>query len=604
MNCCSHGYTINRQDPTTGDTITSDDWNFEIQSVLYNLAIIYSQMQGDLKELAIYYQSSAGVFDYIKDKVPFGTSSMQCFVDLMLGQAQESFSKKAQESNLKAMNLSKLLMQTSVFYTNALIDCEYEDKFKKLVELKSLHFKRLALYQRSIQAEQEAKYGEQVSYLEEAVLIAKQIDKLSYIVENHLFKSELKEIDQLINLNKLQAVKDNDRIYMQSSPKFKDLDPVVGVVMVKPRPLDKVEFEPLFKAVVPIKVVEMTSEYDYKKDMFVKNVGQRVKDGIQLSKTSLQSMALPNSIEALEQPVGLPASVLEASKMVREKGGYKFIAGAFGGVLDKHEKMVKRISELKIALENERMMDDKYRQQVINWTRMDSLALTKQLRKDLDQFGENLSKAGGSNEQVRRNLEECKMPVEHLSLSKQELLAMVPNVANTSLINDDSFKKLKQQLSMLGGNMKNSEIVLKEMEQLAKMDDISQVLVQNLASACPLTKQELFDQQLQRYDNLDQKLKKFEIEQQEILSEIRRLNTEFQNSRANNRQLKDRQQALQNLEKAKDYFQAIIKNIENAGDFYDGLERGVEMLGERIGVFCRSRMAEGQRLLQQHQNGI
>ena len=128
-----------------------------------------------------------------------------------------------------------------------------------------------------------------------------------------------------------KANKDNDKIYMETIPK--DLPPLTPARMVNPVKIPEYNTisvqKHVFRNLVPLKIHQSASAYAYKKDTLIKNLCSKLSDATVLAHTTLASQKLPGSIEALEQPIGLPSLVLERSIEVRQKGGARSIESSW-----------------------------------------------------------------------------------------------------------------------------------------------------------------------------------------------------------------------------------------------------------------------------------
>ena len=596
---------------------TSDDWNLEISSVLYNLGVIYSQLQsgdtpGDLKQLALNYQKSAGVFDYIMKNYSDGSLVAEANMNLMLAQAQQSFCIKGTESGIKNGNLAKLWMQTCEFYNNCLQlgSVAYSKELKNLIQVRMLDAKAKAYYQQSLYMQSVAQFGSQVALLKEATLTSKQIQALIHYVENSLYKQELVDFDLLLKQTLMQAERDNDKIYMQIEPLFKNIEPLSCVKMVKPLPLGDVEYELLFPDLMPVKVVETISEYDYKKDLMLKEHIENCTLGIQTCKTILKSLYLPASIEILENPIGIPQKVLDSSQNVREKGGYEYVLKSWQHLKTMVTKCSEILENCTASLKNEQNLDDQYRRTIPNWNRSESKALTKNLWKQLDETKINLEKAVESNLGIEKMLGESLELIKMLSLSskidtnlEEELSAIIPSTTiNQKILNDPTVRTLNSELTKLSNNIKNCEVIMERIQALKKTDDITKAVVENSSKPTPLSISTIIDNQLQRYSQLISQLQQLMSEQQSILHQITATNSKFTSLKSDNQQAKQRQQMLTNLESAGQYFQALVKNLANGTEFYTQCTVTLEELERRCETFCRSRIAEAQQILGQQQS--
>jgi programmed cell death 6-interacting protein len=151
--------------------------------------------------------------------------------------------------------------------------------------------------------------------------------------------------------------------------------------------------------------------------------------------STLQSLNLPGSIQALEAPIGLPPSLLKKAEEVKtERGPAKLrsmmqdirrVAQMDRQILDEvrthhrslvyrgRSKVLTRASKAATVLDEEEAEDVSLRSQVApeRWTRPESKALNRQLRSKVDKYRSTLKAAGDSDEVVRRKYGESEADI-------------------------------------------------------------------------------------------------------------------------------------------------------------------------------------------------
>lgn len=128
-----------------------------------------------------------------------------------------------------------------------------------------------------------------------------------------------------------KANKDNDKIYMETVPK--DLPPIMPARMVNPVKIPEYNIimvpKVIFRNLVSLKIHQSASAYAFQKDNLIKSLCKKLNEATSLAYTTLASQKLPGSIEALEQPIGLPSIILERSIEVKQRGGVRSIESAW-----------------------------------------------------------------------------------------------------------------------------------------------------------------------------------------------------------------------------------------------------------------------------------
>jgi hypothetical protein len=105
----------------------------------------------------------------------------------MLGQAQEVFLIKAKNDKMKNGTLAKLAMQSSTFYDQAYEISSATEIFNRAwlthMQAKKWHLACIAHYHKSLEAEENGKFGEQVGWIQSAQQFSK------FVLEKNILKN-------------------------------------------------------------------------------------------------------------------------------------------------------------------------------------------------------------------------------------------------------------------------------------------------------------------------------------------------------------------------------------------------------------------------------
>ncbi|QLG71140.1 hypothetical protein HG535_0B01780 [Zygotorulaspora mrakii] len=254
---------------------------FESLNVLYNIGSMYSILALDandgsvssLKKLCLFFQYSAGCFEYILDhlndsKEPvFDKSTGLALVSIMLGQAQECFWFKALKDSHKDSILARLAQQVVVYYSQAIIYSRKSELIRSHwishLESKKHYFEAVVDYRRGISLGEKSEYGAMVKSLSAA------IERLS--------KSEMPskpEFMKKVTAALKNAQRENDFIYLQPVPS--SLEEVKPAPMVKSIPISdflRTTVRPedsLFKDLLPISLMESCTGFNERQEEYVK----------------------------------------------------------------------------------------------------------------------------------------------------------------------------------------------------------------------------------------------------------------------------------------------------------------------------------------------
>lgn len=254
---------------------------FEKLNVLYNIGSIFSLLALDanngssvaLKKLCLYFQYSAGCFQYILNHVSdtkepvFDENTGYALVNMMLAQAQECFWFKAIQDSHKDSLISRLAQQIVDYYDEALRYSKRSELIRgdwsKHLESKVNYFKAVTYYRNGVALGQKGSYGAMIRSLNFSVLYLNR----SNLPSKQSFMTKVEEALK-------NAQRDNDFIYLQTVPS--DVNLIKPAPMVLAIPItDFLEVQPnsghvLFKDLLPIDVVESCSGYNERQDEYIR----------------------------------------------------------------------------------------------------------------------------------------------------------------------------------------------------------------------------------------------------------------------------------------------------------------------------------------------
>uniref|UniRef100_H2YHX2 BRO1 domain-containing protein n=1 Tax=Ciona savignyi TaxID=51511 RepID=H2YHX2_CIOSA len=356
------------------------DGDFERLCVLYNIAALMSQIGSEanlqtddgLKTAAKYFQESAGIFSYIKEKVLSVVGNNQSTTDLtvevlnayscvMLGQAQECFYDKASSDpalNKKPEVLAKVAMQTSHLYSEAAkalveADSSYSlGAVQSLCSAKKELFQCYAQHQQAKAANADKRFGEAIAryrvicgcFIQMIEPSARSLYKNS---SELLVNFNGKQFCEIIGSEKdvnilyfqfvsvfikgratpavLAAEKDNNFIYNDIIPKASSV-PVIGKAPIaKAKAFNKNEnlsmkFTDLFSSLVPLAVHNAVEAYSARRKELVDREIERIRELNNLINGVMSSFNLPAALEDMSGS-DLPQSIIDKSRVVIDKGG-------------------------------------------------------------------------------------------------------------------------------------------------------------------------------------------------------------------------------------------------------------------------------------------
>ncbi|KAL5032064.1 hypothetical protein BDV3_000659 [Batrachochytrium dendrobatidis] len=606
---------------------------FEKASVLFNLAALYSQIAGSVsltseesyKKAAAYFQQAAGVYAMIVENLPLwniaGSSSIQlsALSQLMLAQGQEVFFEKALAGKMKDASLAKLALQASLFYNAAFDGASQTQVFDKAwssyMQVKMLHLKAIAHYHKAMDSLGSGKYGEQIAWLQAALALSKKALDANVMKSVTLasLPSDIKATQTLIEKSLLQANKDNDVIYMEIVPRAETLTAIAPARMVNPTPMPdtasllKIIEKPLFKHLVPFEIHQAASEYAAKKDAIAKDVHDKLTESISIAFSTLASLNLPGAIEALEQPIGLPESVIRRSDEVRALGGEKGLESSFKTINTLSKRCWDIIKDTMEVLDKEAAEDQSLHIQFgAKWTRATSGSLADNLRDAEKRFRKKLQDADNSNRLVQTKMESQGHLIANLGLTRSELEASVPaSTSGTTLaLKDPNLRQLKTLLEQLNASIKQRNDLIAKTKADVHNDDITPKLLEGAANGALFDKTAALTDQLKKYDETNNQVKEIISQQEQLLNSIVNCNKKFVESRQTNELIRDRENALQSLENGYKAFKEISANLDEGVRFYNDMEASLGKYLSSCRDFTLARDIEKKDMISQIQLGV
>ncbi|WVR09313.1 pH-response regulator protein palA/RIM20 [Kwoniella sp. DSM 27419] len=624
-------YSLSPDAPVSLPSLT-----FERASVLFNIAALYASMAAaerraeaeGIKRALGYLTASAGVVEHIiKTVLPVlrtelsapqaaGYDMTESFLgaikEFVLGEAQECYWQQAVlQGSYKNGLIGKLSMKVSDYYKASLASMNGTDypsssffpaNWVAHTTVKQLHFEAAAQYRLSQEDLEKSRYGEEIARLRVAEALAKKgLDAGKKGVAESVM-SDLRNLHGAVKSALERAVRDNDLVYVSPIPPANQLAPITGVGMVKVNIPTEVSEPvawlmgggagsgPLFSALVPYGVHLALSIYDDRKDTLVRELdGKREElDGVAAS--TLQSLNLPGSIQALERPVGLPPSLLKKAEEVDSAGGKDRIQSLLQEVNRLSRANGQSLTEAmdildQEATENESLLS---RQPHLQSTRPPSHVANQPLIATAQQYDNTIKQASGSDATVRQKWEEWSELIGVLAGGEDSINDYVPSTSAASGGYSSlpaPVRPLRASLEELDDRIAYRARLVNEARNIAASDDIRpQVLQEATRLAHGGTGdvktewfEDIFHQGLEKYDRVKREMDRESGDQEQLLEQIRSQNDSFLSERKDDPVVKERERRLQDMDLAYWKWREIVDNAEEGIKFYNSF---AEMLGQ------------------------
>ncbi|ORY32117.1 BRO1-like domain-domain-containing protein [Naematelia encephala] len=643
---------------TPDSAVALPSLTFERASILYNISAIWASMAASerraeaegIKRALGYLSSAAGVLDHlIKVILPLlrsdiatpsaaGYDMTESFLgairEFVLAEAQECYWQQAVlQGSYKNAVIGKLSMKVSEYYKASLASANGTDipsagffpaNWIAHVTVKQMHFEAAAQYRLSQEDLEKGRYGEEIARLKVADAAAKKgLDAGKRGVADSVI-SDLKNLQAAVKTALDRAIRDNDLVYVSPVPPANQLAPIVGAGMVKlATPTEIAEpvawlmgagagMGPLFSALVPYGVHLALSVYDDRKDTLVRELdGKREElDGVAAS--TLQSLNLPGSIQALERPVGLPPSLLQKAEDVDSRGGVDRIRGLLVEVERLSRSNARTLSEAMDILDQEATEDENLlaRQPHLAQTRQPSHIANQHLIQMAGQYDATIKQASSSDGTVRAKWEEWQPLIEVLAGGEDEISDHVPSTTSSVSSLPASVRPLRASIEQLEDMISNRQRLINEARQIADADDVRPQVLQEAARLAhggsgdvkPEWFETLFGKSLEKYDRLKEELDRDANKQEQLLEEIRNQNEAFLAERKDDPRIKEREARLQDMDLAYWKWREIADNAEEGIKFHNSFAEMLSGFKAACSQFLNTRRADVGSITQSFSN--
>lgn len=250
-----------------------------------------------------------------------------------------------------------------------------------------------------------------------------------------------------------------------------------------------------------------------------------------ISNSTLQSLNLPGSIQALDRPVGLPPSLLKKSEEVISSGGIERIRSLLDEVNRLARANVQSLNEAMDILDQEATENESLiaRQPELQQTRQPSYVANQPLVQMAEQYEATIKQAGGSDATVRAKWEEWARLVGILAAGEMEMEDYVPGTTSPSGSLPPSVRPLRASLEELDDHIAHRARLVREARQIAAADDIRPEVLKEATklahggSGDVKTEwfEDLFERGLEKYVEVKREMDEEVAKQDELLEQIR-----------------------------------------------------------------------------------
>lgn len=456
--------------------------------------------------------------------------------------------------------------------------------------IKKWHFAAAAQYRKSVDDLSANRYGDEIGRLKVAETAIKRAFDAPRTGISEALLADLKSLQGVIASSLKRAMKDNDLIYLESVTATNKLPMITSASMVtakipgevsNPIPYLREKPEPafgrpLFQELVPYGVHVAISIFDERKDSFVRDDIELKKDELDsLATSTLQSLNLPGSLQALEQPEGLPPVLLRKSEEIRSEGGLERLQ-ALSHDVQKVAKMCRDMwhetsSQVRASPSSSNPMVQAHIEER-NHTQGQAFA------EQVEEYGQTIHQASQSDELVQRKVQEWSHTIGVLAGGAETLARYIPGTkdkTSTTGGQGAAVRALRAELEALDDLIDCRTSICEEARAIARKHDVRPSVMReagiiasggSTGAVAPLVIEAahfepLFEEEMKPYDKMRREMDASEEEQRRLLDVIVQRNNDFIGARKVDSDVLQREKSLQKLDLAYSRYREISSNL-------------------------------------------
>jgi programmed cell death 6-interacting protein len=609
--------------------ITDADISYEKISILFNIAACYSlratQMKsqgGDdhLKLACQYFQTSAGVFDYLINhardtpnqvitlSTDFSIEGLTMLRCLMLAQAQACFFEKSISSSSQKL-VAKLAMGVWELFHKTATECA-RPKLRALMGRKdvsiqwdvhlqhqSLCYAAASHYWQSKAYHLEEKIGEEIAELQRAKFLVDQASKQETKLLRSLQEDRLK-LERAITTRLAEANNENETIYYSVVPKYEALPQIVPITMVKVAPYTvefKSENDPFASLVSPV-LRNQEAALRTRLGEFVAQTRQIVQEHNDIVRTHLNSLNLPAAIEVVEN-TGLPEQLWFKIQETQLKGGPKALQDLFSRIQISVKETENALQNVMEPLQTERSEDKSMRAQFgPRWNCRPSEQLTSQFQREIEIIQSFIKDADKSNSKIKAELQTGEPLLALLESSRADLEARLP--AEVGVDRNETVESIRALLDEVTGFIDSRLKIAEDMKsKLSSMNILAELTSTNTTQK---SNDQIYADFAKSFEDMKTEIVKLNDIQHSKCQELTNNMDIFEQHRVHNDKQKARQFILQQLNDAVNLFNKLLTNCNEGLDFYSELQATrIAPLKQRVDDFIMAREMEKRVILEQ-----
>lgn len=434
----------------------STDIRHDMAVVLYNYGALHTQLaasanrttEDDMKLTCTLFQRAAWAFETVRESYQMATTG-DLYPELLIfmqnicfAQAQECILEKSLIDNRKAIIVAKVTAQIIEYYNSAfaallsggeegiiaeIVGSKLFKEWRQYIQFRVQYMACILLLYQGQQAEEQQKMGERVTLyqaayerLEDARKEAKHLNNMPQVNEALTF------VMDVVEAKRKAAKNENEFIYHEEVPELSSIATVPGANLVKGISFNIVDptitAEDIFHRLIPIKTHENSSLYSEEKANLLRQITQKIEQKDNELNKFMESLSI-DSLNYDSTDVRLPQALVDrcAEMNARPDAIPDLISkmSSLAEICVDVENMLKTIQAL---LSKEEFYEKDF-QQTMGYRPSSHFV---ELNREFYKYQEAHSKAGDSNDTLRKAMELHVNNLKILSQPLNELQAAIP----------------------------------------------------------------------------------------------------------------------------------------------------------------------------------
>lgn len=473
--------------------------------VLYNYGALHTILgsammratEEEMKLACTHFQCAAWAFETVREKCSMATTGDLCpeilifMQQISFAQAQECILEKSLIDNRKSMIVAKVTAQIIEYYNTSLaalltggddgivsevVGSKLFKEWKQYVQFKVQYMTCILLLYQGQHAEEQQKMGERVALYQTAFDRLEEARKESRGMNNaQAINEALAFVMDVVEAKRKSARNENEFIYHEEVPDLSTISSVPGANLVKCIGFSVTDptlmGEDVFHRLVPIKAHETSSLYSEEKAGLLRRIGQK----IDAKDTELNKFMESLNIDSLNydaSDVKLPQSLIDRCAELNAKPNAipDLISkmSSLAAICVDVENMLGCIQEL---LSKEEFHEKDFQQTMGYRPSSHFIELNREFMK----YQEAHSKAGGSNDTLRKAMELHVNNLKILARPLAEVQAAIPMCS--AEINPSALNETRNLLSKVNEMRMQRAQLYSQLNDEIQKDDITTQLI-------------------------------------------------------------------------------------------------------------------------------